>query len=177
MYSKEMAEIKNREEILRALAKKYEKDPSGWSVLVRENRSGYSDFLISTADELWQMKVDSLYRPDAKAMGMKVGGKKEARRIVSDSAPTFGFRPMPAGILEGFLGGDFGREEFARTIDRVLRERPVRLSEIDSPGVIQGPIQFGWKGYLSDKQQLLDAKLKRSLDRMLFKEGLGLGYA
>lgn len=172
-----MAEIKNREHVLRELAKKYERSPGGWSVLVRENRSGYSDFFISTADELWQLKVDSLYRPHAKAVGMRVGDKEEARKIASDSTPAFGFRSLPPDLLERFLGGDFEREELTKIIDRVLKEKPVRLSEIDSPGLVQGPIQFGWKGYLSDRQKLLDLKLKRSLDRRLFKEGLGLGYA
>ncbi len=172
-----MAEMQSREDVLKELAKKYERSPGGWSVLVRENRSGYSDFFISTADELWQLKVDSLYRPNAKAMGMRVGGKEEARKVASDSTPAFGFRSLPPDLLERFLGGDFEREEFTEIIDRVLKEKPVRLSEIDSPGLVQGPIQFGWKGYLSDQQKLLDLKLKRSLDRKLFEEGLGLGYA
>lgn len=172
-----MAEMQSREDVLRELAKKYERSPGGWSVLVRENRSGYSDFFISTADELWQLKVDSLYRPNAKAMGMRIGGKEEARKVASDSTPTFGFRSLPRDLLKRFLGGDFEREEFTEVIDRVLKEKPVRLSEIDSAGLVQGPIQFGWKGYLSDKQKLLDLKLKRSLDRKLFEEGLGLGYA
>jgi hypothetical protein len=172
-----MAEIKSREDVLRALAKKYEHSPVGWSVLVRENRSGYSDFLISTADELWQLKVDSLFRPDARAMGMKVGGREEARKVASDSTPAFGFRSLPSDILERFLGGDLEREELTSIIDRVLLEKPVRPSEIDSPALLQGPIRFGWKGNLSDKQELLDLKLRRSLDKMLFREGLGLGYA
>lgn len=173
----EMVEIETREQILKRLSKKYERNPRGWSVLVKENKSGYSDFLISTADDLWQLKVDSLYRPNPKAMGLKIGGKTEARNVASDSTPKFGFRPLPSDILEKLLGGDFEREEFTKTIDRVLSRDPKRLSEIDSPGMIQGPIHFGWRGYLSDKQQALDKKLKRSLDRMLFKEGLGQGYA
>jgi hypothetical protein len=172
-----MAEIQSREDVLRALAKKYEQSPGGWSVLVRENRSGYSDFLISTADELWQLKVDSLYRPDAKAMGMKIGGGKEARKVASDSTPAFGFRSLPSDILERFLGGDFEREEMTRIIDRILLESPERPSEIDSPAMLQGPVRFGWKGHLSEKQEKLDHRLKRSLDRLLFNEGLGLGYA
>jgi hypothetical protein len=173
----EMVEIETREEILKRLSKKYERNPKGWSVLVKENKSGYSDFLISTADDLWQLKVDSLYRPNAKAMGMRIGGKTEAKSVESDSVPRFGFRPLPSDILEKLLGGDFEREELTKTIDRVLREDPKRLSDISSPGMIQGPIQFGWKGYLSEKQEALDKRLKRSLDRLLFKEGLGLGYA
>lgn len=172
-----MEEVKNREEILRALARKYEKDPSGWTVMLKENRSGYSDFIISTSDELWQIKVDSLYRPNARATGMKVGGKTEARKIASDSSPRFGFRPIPPDLLERFLGGDFEREELRKTIGRVLRDRPVRLSEIDAPGVVQGPVRIGWEGFLSERQKALDAKLRKSLDRSLFKDGLGLGYA
>ncbi|MFQ5910210.1 MAG: hypothetical protein ACE5IJ_05750 [Thermoplasmata archaeon] len=172
-----MAEIESKEEIIKKLAAKYERDPKGWSVLVRENKSGYSDLLISTTDELWQIKVDSLYKPNPSAMGLRVGGKTEARRIASDSVPRFGFRPLPADILDRFLEGEFEREEFTRTIGRVLREEPKRLSEIDSPGLIQGPVRFGWKGRLSETQKELDAKLKRSLDKDLFREGFGLGYA
>ncbi|MFQ6128553.1 MAG: hypothetical protein ACE5QW_06595 [Thermoplasmata archaeon] len=172
-----MAEIKTKEEILRKLARKYEKNPRGWSVLVRENRSGYSDFLISTADELWQIKVDSLYKPNASAMGMKVGGRTEARKIAFDSEPKFGFRPLPPDILDKLLGGEFERQELTRIIDRVLGEEPKRLSEIDSPGLIHGPVRFGWKGYLSERQKLLDAKLKKGLDKLLFEEGFGFSHA
>ncbi|MFQ6106091.1 MAG: hypothetical protein ACE5QF_00680 [Thermoplasmata archaeon] len=172
-----MAEIRTREEILKRLADKYERNPKGWSVLVKESKSGYSDFLISTEDELWQIKVDSLYRPNPKAIGARIGGRTEARKVASASLPGYGFRPLPSDILDRFLGGEFEREEFTHAIDSVLSTEPKRLSEIDSPGMIQGPLQFGWKGQLSEKQRLLDAKLRRSLDRTIFKEGLGLGYA
>jgi len=42
------------------------------------------------------------------------------------------------------------------------------------PGIAQGPIiHSNFHGYISSKQKELDSKLKRNLDKLLFREGIG----
>lgn len=163
--------------LMRRLSLKYNEDPKDWRVLVSEPKGSHNDIFISTGKELWQVKVDSLYKSKPVGLGMKVGGEKEATRIVDGDIPSYGLRPLPEDLISRFIDGAIGNEDIVPIVDRVLKSEPRRIADIDTPAVLQGPLRYGLPAELSGKQRELNTKLKRSLDRLLFEKGIGKEYA
>ena len=165
------------DQLMRKLSMKYNKDPKDWQVLVSEPRGSHNDVFISTGKELWQVKVDSLYKSKPVGLGMKVGGREEATRMIGGEVPSYGLRPLPENLIRKFIDGAIGTEDIVPIVDRVLKSEPRRVADIDSPAVLQGPLRYGSPAALSSHQGELNAKLKRSLDRLLFEKGIGKEYA
>lgn len=163
--------------LMRKLSMKYNKDPRDWTVLVSEPRGSHNDIFISTGKELWQVKVDSLYKSKPIGLGMKVGNEEEAARIVNGDVPSYGLRPLPKNLIRRFIDGAIGMDEIVPVVDRVLKTEPRRIADIDSPAVLQGPVRYGSPTILSSRQTDLNRKLRRSLDRLLFEKGIGKEYA
>lgn len=163
--------------LMRKLSNMYNKNPTNWTVLIGEPRGTHSDIFISTGKELWQVKVDSLYRDRPIGLGMKVGGKEEAERVLKEDVPPYGLRPLPEDLIKRFIDGAIGYEDIIPVVDRVLKSKPRRVADIDSTAVLQGPVQFGRPNELSPKQKELNLKLGQSLDRLLFEKQIGKEYA
>jgi len=163
--------------LMRELSSKYNKNPKDWRILVSEPKGSHNDIFISTGEELWQVKVDSLYKSKPIGLGMKVGGKEEATRIIAGSVPSYGLRPLPDDMIRKFIDGTIGREDIVPLVDRVLKSEPRRIADIGSQAVLQGPVRYGSPAELSTKQRDLNSRLNRSLDRLLFEKGIGKEYA
>jgi hypothetical protein len=165
------------DQLMRKLSSKYNKDPADWTVLIGEPKGTHNDIFISTGKELWQLKVDSLYRSRPIGLGMKVGGKEEASRVIKEEEPSYGLRPLPENMIRKFIDGAIGYEDMVPIVDKVMKSRPRRVADIESSVVLQGPLQFGGPVELSSKQRDLNLKLRHSLDRLLFEKGIGKEYA
>lgn len=165
------------DQLMRKLSSKYNKNPADWTVLIGEPKGTHSDIFISTGNELWQVKVDSLYRSKPIGLGMKIGGKEEAERVLREETPSYGLRPLPDNLIRRFIDGAIGYEDIVPVVDKVLKSNPRRIADIDSPAVLQGPVQFGSPEELSSRQRDLNLKLRRSLDRLLFEKQIGKEYA
>lgn len=163
--------------LMRELSNKYNKDPKDWRILVGEPKGSHNDIFISTGEDLWQVKVDSLYKSKPIGLGMKIGGKEEAARIIDGDIPSYGLRPLPEEMIRKFIDGAIGEDDIVPIVDRLLKSEPRRVADIDSSAVIQGPIRYGSPTELSSKQKDLNSRLKRSLDRLLFEKGIGKEYA
>ncbi len=129
---------------------------------------------ISNPLEVWQVKVDSIYKPKPVGLGMKVGGRAEARGILSNNRPSFGFRPISEEVIGKILG--HGEGDLNPALGGILKTEPKRLSEIRTPVVASGPINFGTRFPLSKRQIELDQTLRSNLKDLLFKKGLELEY-
>ena len=156
------------------LTRKYNKNPKGWMMAAGHDDRGYFDIFVSNPNEVWQVKVDSIYKPTPVGLGMKVGGKAEARKVLSDKEPSFGFRPVSENLIESIVNNR--EEDMSSVLSQILKVEPMRLSEIRSPVIAGGPIGHGDKFRLSKKQAEMDLELRKNLKRLMFKEGIGLGY-
>ncbi len=165
------------DQLMRTLSRKYNKDPADWTVLISEPKGTHNDIFISTGKELWQVKVDSLYRSKPIGLGMRVGGKEEAERVINEDKPSYGLRPLPDNLIRRFIDGAIGYEDIGPIVDKVLKSEPRRIADIDTSTILQGPVQFGSPLELSSKQRDLNLRLRHSLDRLLFEKGIGKEYA
>jgi hypothetical protein len=165
------------DQLMRKLSSKYNTNPADWTILIGEPKGTHNDIFISTGKELWQVKVDSLYRSRPIGLGIKVGGEEEASKVIKEEEPTYGLRPIPENMIRKFIDGTIGQEDIVPIVDKVLKSEPRRVADIESSAILQGPVQFGGPTELSSKQRDLNMKLNRSLDRLLFEKGIGKEYA
>ncbi|MFQ5711295.1 MAG: hypothetical protein ACE5GD_05890 [Candidatus Geothermarchaeales archaeon] len=172
------SKLKPIEEIMAEMMRLYNKDPLGWGISVRMGRKGYGDiFVLSPKGELWQVKIDSVYKPKPLGLGVKVGGFEESRKVISAKIPPYGFRPISKGHLEELRKNILQRRPVDKTVRGILTESPAPIGELVSPGIMQGPISFSsGERYLSERQRELDKKLEKSLDELLHRRGLGSMY-
>ncbi|MEM2933586.1 MAG: hypothetical protein QXL78_01525 [Methanocellales archaeon] len=173
----EKSQVKSYEEIMQEIMQEYDSDPRHWSVSIGRSRDErYYDILIARGNELWQIKVDTLFKPSPIGIGAKIeiGQKK----IETSSLPSYGFRSIPREFKE--LASS---EDLASIIEKILKSEPVPTSKIGKYGFVQGPVAI--KGsllspqplsYISEQQKTLDRKLAQELSSLLFKRYSGLGY-
>lgn len=169
-----MKKYKSARQTLDELTKKYDKDPKDWRMAVGTDERGYFDIFISNPIGVWQVKVDSIYKPKPIGLGMKIGGKMEAKRFASEKEPSFGFRPISNTLIESIM---HSREhQMDSFVDEILKQQPRRLADIKSPVFASGPIRYGDRFQLSDRQTQLDLDLRKNLKKLLFREGMELEY-
>lgn len=163
------------DEIMAEMMRQYDRNPLKWGISISRGRGGYGDiFILSPEGELWQIKIDSVYKPQPLGMGMKVGGVEDSEKVISRKIPSYGFRPISRTHMNDLKEKILQDKPMDRTIREILSKKPAPLSEIGGAGVIHGPITLSdHSGYLSGRQMELDLKLKKSLDRLLYERGIG----
>jgi hypothetical protein len=166
--------FKSAKRTFEELLEKYNRSPAGWNIAASNDERGYFDIIVSNPNEVWQVKIDSIYKPRPVGLGLKIGGMREARRIAPDRAPSFGFRPVPEGILEGLMHRPEG--DMSPLLDEILKSKPRGINDVRSPLVASGPVHYGAKLELSRRQNELDFALRRNLKRRLFEEGMESEY-
>jgi hypothetical protein len=176
----ERSRVKSYEEIMQEIMQEYDSNPKHWRVSIGRSRDEkYYDIFISRKNELWQIKVDTLFKPTPVGIGAKIEIELDEVELPSLSLPfSYGFRPIPRKFKS--LRSS---EELARIIEGILKSEPVPTFEIGKSGFIQGPVAI--KGnllspqplnYISEAQKTLDKKLTEELNSLLFKRYSNLGY-
>ncbi|MHA1130646.1 MAG: hypothetical protein ACTSRC_17015 [Candidatus Helarchaeota archaeon] len=172
--------MKSIKELLAEINAKYNKNPSGWNISVsRDHRSGYGNIFISNPIHLWQIKIDSLYKPNPYGLGTHLGRPEDFAELIAPELPSFGFRPLLPTHLKKLQQRFEQKKPIDNIINDILSNKPVPLSHLQKPvaNYLMGPIMHSsFEGYVSDKQKQLDRKLKRSLDDLLFSKGISQNY-
>ncbi|MEE8168409.1 MAG: hypothetical protein V3T58_06010 [Candidatus Hydrothermarchaeales archaeon] len=160
--------IKTIETLLREVQTRYDKDPKGWNFVVGPGEK-YFDIMISKGAKVWQLKLDTLYKPNPVGFGSLID-KREVPAL-DISGPSFGYRPLSDEQIEALLTQSLDLEE-------IIEIEPMSLNKIKSPIVAQGPILHTSKpmNYVSEKQKALDLKLRRKIDDLLEKSGVTTSY-
>ncbi len=173
-----MTRFQSLEQILTEMWSRYEENPVGWGITVRKAEGGYGDiFILSPDGRLWQIKIDSLYNPSPIGIGMEVGGAEESLKIMGKDTPLYGFRPVTGAQMRRLKENLQKRRPIDRTIRSILSKKPTILGDIKDSGIMGGPIIYSsHKGYLSEKQMELDHNLRKSLDKLLQRRGIGSMY-
>ena len=67
-------EILENKAIAKYLFEKYCSNPKNWNFVISTTslKHGFFDATVSTTDEVWQLKIDSIYKPLPLVVGTKV---------------------------------------------------------------------------------------------------------
>jgi hypothetical protein len=86
--------------IIGDLYAQYQRDPHGWKMYVRKSTHGFGDIFVGTPqDELWQIKVDSLYKARPLGVGERLSQDRANETLFDESLPSYGFRGITSDEL------------------------------------------------------------------------------
>jgi len=91
-------ELLDYETVIKKIINKYDRNPENWQVLMGKSPKGFYDIIFSNPEEVWQLKLDTIYKPNPVGFGAKV--EIEPSKIRLENFPSYGFRPVSLKILE-----------------------------------------------------------------------------
>ncbi len=99
-------EILEDSTLARYLFERYSSNPKNWNFIISTNshKDGFFDATVSSTDEVWQLKIDSIYKPLPMVLGSKVeiDSTRIERRLSSGIAP-FGYRKLDPSVMVNIL--------------------------------------------------------------------------
>jgi hypothetical protein len=99
-------EILEDSTLAKYLFERYSSNPKNWNFIIStsSHRDGFFDATVSSTDEVWQLKIDSIYKPLPMVLGTKVDidSTKIERRLSRGVAP-FGYRKLDPSIMVNLL--------------------------------------------------------------------------
>jgi hypothetical protein len=98
-------EILQDKNLAKYLFEKYTSNPKNWNFIISTSlQDGFFDATISNTDEVWQLKIDSIYKPLPLVIGTKVDldSTKIEKRISSSPLP-FGYRKLEPPTIMNIL--------------------------------------------------------------------------
>jgi hypothetical protein len=170
--------IESAEELMKKIFLRYNKKPSGWNFLVgKGHEDRFFDILISQGSEVWQIKVDTIYKPNPLGIGAKVEVEKSKK--IFDNPYSFGFRPLSEKQIMRLVETGLSK----KAVENIMKSRPRPINKIKTPVVVQGPIMYSGLppslkpfDFISKKQQKLDSQLSKELDKLIKKSGTTIPY-
>jgi hypothetical protein len=153
------------------IARRYDKDPQGWNVLVGKDRAGFFDVVISHGREAWQVKEYQVNPYKFVGLGSRIPNLPPSSLATNEF--QFGLRPIGLDNIKELSNLMDDPSAMSELASRLLTKKPVSASEaLESPAVLQGPVLHSSRPLdtLSTAQSKLDEKLRRELRRMVSKE-------
>ena len=99
-------EILQDRNLAKYLFEKYTSNPKNWNFIISTSslQDGFFDATISNTDEVWQLKIDSIYKPLPLVIGTKVDldSTKIEKRINNNPLP-FGYRKLEQPTIMNIL--------------------------------------------------------------------------
>ena len=99
-------EILEDKVIARHLFEKYCSNPKNWNFVISTSslRDGFFDATVSNTDEVWQLKLDSIYKPLPLVVGTKIDvDSAMIERSINVNAVPFGFRKLEPHVIMDLL--------------------------------------------------------------------------
>ncbi len=159
------------EEIRKQILRRYDSNPGGWRVLVGRDIRGYYDLLVSHGSDLWFIKEEQIN--PFRSVGFGIRDKVSDQETVEKLSPvTFGLRPLSKTQMTRIASALRSESGLSEVLSKFLKTDPVALSEVSSPGLLQGPIMHspGGIGLISERQAKLDRELRVELERLLIRK-------
>ena len=154
------------------LLEKYSKNPGGWYFTIGPSaRDNFFDGLISSPEESWQLKMDSIFKPNPIVLGAKVEERNQVNNK-TPGIPSYGYRRLdPEALLNLFQQG---REGDAPSTPEQLLEKFLKTNKPVAPlqkgSYAEGPVVFSNNRILegvSKSQKELDEKLAAEVKKLL----------
>ncbi|MDA4113334.1 MAG: hypothetical protein OK474_04725, partial [Thaumarchaeota archaeon] len=83
--------------------KRYAQNPSGWSFTVSPSRlHGFYDAVITNAEESWQLKLDTIFKPNPLMLGSK--SEMDLKQHAASGPFSFGYREMNPWLMRDLAG-------------------------------------------------------------------------
>ncbi|MHB8567726.1 MAG: hypothetical protein ACYC7D_14665 [Nitrososphaerales archaeon] len=160
-----MPEILEGRALSRRLLDRYSRKPSSWSFTIAPAmKDGFYDALVSSPDESWQLKIDSIFNPLPKMLGAQV--ELDRSKVKKFSPISYGYRKLDPETVMKLLTSLEGEElSKYKTMDSVLGPLdPVAPKTGGS--YAEGPFVFT-NEKLSSGQSELDDKLSSELRKLM----------
>jgi hypothetical protein len=172
-----MVELLEGKALSKHLLDRYSKNPAGWSFTLfppAKDDNGFFGAFVGSPDEVWQLKVDSIFKPNPLMLGAKVESNLE--KPIDLGAIPYGYRRIDRKVafelLKILARADDSKEtdpEHSRVIlDRILRPlNPVvpRSGEsyAEGPFVLTDRMNL----QITNEQKQLEERLSSELRRMM----------
>lgn len=157
--------------IRREIARQYDKDPLGWSVLVGKDRSGFYDVLISHGTDAWQVKEYQVNPYKFVGLGSRLPNAPP--HPIPGSESLFGLRPIGLDRMKEITTLIDDPRAMSELASKLLSEKPVSSTEaMESPAILQGPVLHSSNPLetLSTSHTKLDMKLRKELQQLVNRE-------
>jgi len=150
----------------------YDEDPKDWQMSFSRNVQDPNLF-VTNRQGIWQIKLDSYFKPKPLGLGAKIGDSDDALALRKRKlGPSFGFRPITENHLLNFRDQMIQKKPIDNLLQDILNTDPKPTNLLDSPLSLQGPISFSANlPYISERQKLLDKKLKKELRKLSSSAG------
>jgi hypothetical protein len=156
-------------ETMKEILKKYDKKPEKWQVLIGRSPKGFWDLLFSNPEEVWQLKLDTIYKPNPMGFGVKL--EIDPSKIqTTESFPSYGFRPISSKKIMNLMKNMMDKPaDMATAIMKSIKETPpMPTKKIKSHITAVGPyIQQPSLELVSPQQKELSMKLDRELEKLM----------
>jgi hypothetical protein len=158
------------------LIEKYTKNPKGWNFTIGPAiKDSFFDALVTGPEESWQLKIDSIFKPNPAMLGAQVEGSVSKATAVF---PDYGYRKLDPEILLNILQEQDGSDsiESSNSLDKLIASvEPT--APVPGASYAQGPFVFTNRKILgvSENQKKLDERLNSELRNLLREKYLSYG--
>lgn len=161
-------EFLDYETVIKKIIEKYDRNPEDWQVLMGRSPRGFFDILFSNQEEVWHLKLDTIYRPNPIGFGTKV--EIEPSKIRLSNFPSYGFRPVTSKILEHITSQENRNQNDISSVlmQSISQISPVPTRELKNSITAVGPfIQRPVIEPVSKNQKELSRKLDIELEKIM----------
>ena len=152
------------------LLQRYIRDPRGWNFMVAPARKhGFYDGLFSSPEETWQIKFDSIFKPNPLTLGVKT--ETTLGRVRAPESVPFGYRKLDPRLAAEMLRMiEEGAEEPSRHVDlgSLLRSLEPTVP-VQGQSYAEGPFVYTNAKIIdfTDQEKSADDRLSSELLRLL----------
>ncbi|MCJ7636860.1 MAG: hypothetical protein MUO21_05170 [Nitrososphaeraceae archaeon] len=98
-------EILEDRDLAKYLFDKYSTNQRKWNFIISTSpvKDAFFDAIVSNPDEVWQLKIDSIYKPNPFVMGTKTTTDSSTIEKKLENTSQFGYRKLELDVLKNFL--------------------------------------------------------------------------
>jgi hypothetical protein len=95
-------EILEDHDLAKYLFEKYSTNQRKWNFIISTSsvKDAFFDAIVSNPDEVWQLKIDSIYKPNPLVMGTKTTTDSSIIEKKLENTSQFGYRKLESNVLK-----------------------------------------------------------------------------
>jgi hypothetical protein len=173
-------EILENKILAKNIFQKYTVNPKNWNFLISTTsmNDGFFDATVTNPDEVWQLKIDSLYKPIPIITGTKIDIETaKMKKIINKNTVPFGYRKIDPPMLMNLFKKISEEQEIIakKDMDYVNKELNSFLGSLEptvpvkDTDYLYGPLLFTNKNILDNNQyhKNISEKLSSNLKKKI----------